>query len=146
MMKTTMKTTMKSSPRLGVSAVEAALLIPLVMMLLMGMLEYGWAYLKNQQINSAARHGARVGAVEGATSFEVAAAVSQLMTEAGMDASGYVLTTSPADVAGAAPGSVITVSITVPYADIQLMGIPLIPVPTNLDGLTSMAKEGPMTP
>ena len=143
-MKTTMKTAMKSSPRLGVSAVEAALLIPLVMMLLMGMLEYGWAFLKIQQINGAARHGARIGIVDDGTAAEVTAAVSTLMTESGLDTSGYVLTLVPADPLTLLPGEIFNVSIQIAYPNIELFGIPLIPTPAAIRGSTSMVREGPL--
>ncbi len=52
----------KQYGRRGTAAVEAALILPLLMLLLLGVIEYGWIYLKSEQIANAARHGARVGA------------------------------------------------------------------------------------
>ena len=128
--------------RRGISAVEAALLFPLVLLFLFGAIEYGWMLLKNQEIKNASRHGARIGVREIATSGDVTAGITQLMTDAGLDGSGYTVTLSPADVSSMAVGSVLTVTITVPYNAIELTGAPFLPLPANLIEATSMVKEG----
>ena len=126
----------------GVSAVEAALLMPLVVIVLFALLEYGWMFLKANQIQAAARHGARVGAVEAASSADITAAVSQAMTDAGLGGSGYVLTIAPSEAASAPVGTIVSVTVSVPYSNIELMGMPFLPAPPDLAGATSMAKEG----
>jgi Flp pilus assembly protein TadG len=128
--------------RRGLALVEAALFLPLLIVLLFGLIEYGWMFLKAQQIANASRNGARAGVLVGATNSEVSSAVTQVMTAANLDDSGYTLSTSPGDVSTAAAGSVVTVSVVVPYPNIALTNIPLIPVPENLTGSTSMVKEG----
>jgi len=126
----------------AIAAIEAALLFPLLVFLLMGLLEYGWMFVKKQECNHAARQAARVGCVEGATNADVIAEVDRLMTSAGMGSSGYTLTIAPPDVATALAGESITVTVTVPYSAIDLTGAPFLPVPGSLNGRTSMAKEG----
>ena len=128
----------------GVSAVEAALLMPLVLIVLFALLEYGWMFLKANQIQAAARHGARVGAVEAASSADITAAVAQAMTDAGLGGSGYVLTIAPSEAASAPVGTIVSVTVSVPYTNIELMGMPFLPAPAELAGATSMAKEGPL--
>ena len=130
------------SRRSGVSAIEIALLLPLIILILFGVIEYGWMFLKAEQLNAAARHGVRVGVVEAATNAEVNAAVDQLMLDAGLAASGYVITLAPTDVSLVPAGDSFTVTVTVPYANITLTNLPILPMPTSLKGSTTMAKEG----
>lgn len=125
----------------GLAAVEAALLLPLVCLLLFGMIEYGWIFLKAEELNSAAREGARMAIVQGATSAEVIAKCDAMMTDCGLGGSGYTLTLSPTDISSLSPGQALSVSITVPYSNIELIGMPSILVPTTIGGSTSMAKE-----
>src|SRR5205814_7116285 len=40
--------------------VEMAIAMPLLCMLTLGLIEYGWVFLRVSQINQAARHGVRV--------------------------------------------------------------------------------------
>lgn len=126
----------------GVSAVEVALLMPLVLIVLFALLEYGWMFLKAHQIQAAARHGARVGAVEAASSADITAAVAQIMTDAGLGGSGYVVTIAPSEAASAPVGTIVSVTVSVPYTNIELIGMPFLPAPADLAGATSMAKEG----
>ena len=127
----------------GLSIIEMALLLPLLMLILMGMLEYGWMFWMNQQINNAARMGARVAVTEGATNAQVTTAIDSLMADAGLDSSGYTIGVDPPDVFLALSGELITVTVTVPYANITLTGAPFLPMPSGLDGETTMVKEGP---
>lgn len=135
-------TTEQRSPTRGLASVELALLLPLLMLVLFGTIEYGWLFLKNQQLADAARSGARVAVTVGATNALARARVDEVMTNAGLAASGYQVTFTPGDVATAVPGTAVRVEVLVPYAGIGLTGIPLIPVPTALEGQTSMIKEG----
>ena len=135
-----------SRVRSGLAAVEAALIFPLLFLLIFGVLEYSWMFLKAEEISAAARHGARVAVTESATNVQMLAAIDQLMLENGLDTSGYVVTTIPLDVSIGPPGAPLTVTITVPYANIALIGAPFLPMPSDLTGSTTMAKEGPIPP
>ena len=134
----TMRTT---RARRGLVAVEMALLLPLLLVLLFGMLEYGSLFWRAQQIGSAARQGARVGALPSGTSASVTSAVDTLMNSYGLGGSGYTVTLTPANPASLASGESFTVSISVPYTAIQLTKFP-VPTPTDLVRSTTMAREG----
>lgn len=128
----------------GAAAVELALVLILLLPLVMGLLEYGWMFLKSQEIASAARDGARIAATESGTNALVQAYVTQAMANAGLSSSGYSVALTPGNVASAAPGTPVQVTVTVPYANISLTNLTsLIPTPTDLAGSTSMVKEGP---
>ncbi len=128
--------------RRGLSVIEAAIVFPLLLLFLIGVIEYGWMMLKNQELKNASRHGARVGVREIATNAQVTTAIDQLMTAAAMNGSSYVVTLTPNDVSTVLPGNPITVRITVPYANVQLTGAPFLPKPVSLIEETTMIKEG----
>jgi len=133
----------RTARRRGLALIETALTLPLLLALVVGALEYGWLFFKFQQINGAARHGARIGVTVPATQSQVQTAIDQMMAAANLQASGYTVTFS-ADPAALLPGEVLTITVGVPYANIELVGFPLIPVPASLTGATSMVKEGPL--
>ena len=74
----------------GASAVEFALLAPLIFMLIFGMVEFGLAFLTTQSLRAGVREGARQAAV-GASASQVQSAV---LTGAagGLDGSSQVVT------------------------------------------------------
>ena len=129
--------------RRGAATVEMALVLPLLLALTFGLIEYGWLFLKAEEMGSAARAGARAASMPGATTTAVLASIASQMTEAGMGGSGYSVTFTPANVASPLPGETIRVVIKVDYSKIALTGIPLVPVPPNLIASVSMVKEGP---
>lgn len=123
----------------GLAILEMALILPLLFLLIMGVIEYGWLFFKNQQVSAAARSACRYGITAPATTAETLALCDTLMNQADLGSSGYSKTSTPCEVLA---GTFVTVTITVPYANIKLTGFPL-PLPTNLIGETTMAKEGP---
>jgi len=133
----------KRHGRRGLELVEFALIVPLLMLILMGLLEYGWLFMKQHEIGRAARGGVRKAVLPFTTNDEVLAAVSDVMTIHGMAESGYTVTLAPSDVTVPYPSDIVTVDVSVPYENITLMGLPFVPVPTNLHSSASMAKEGP---
>ena len=133
---------MKNGRRSGIAAVEMALLLPLLLILLFGMIEYGSLFWRSQQVASAARNGARRGVLAGATSTDVTTAVDQVMVASGMGSTNYTVTLTPANPTTLAQGAPFTVEVTVPSVDIQLTGFP-VPTPTQVVRSVTMAKEAP---
>lgn len=129
--------------RRGAALVEMAIVAKLMLLLTLGVIEYGWMLLKCQQLSNAARVGARAGARFGATSTDVTNAISSAMTAAGMSGSGYTVTTTPASPATLSAGQLFTVQVNVTYANVDAIGIILIPTPTTIKGKVVMAREGP---
>ena len=134
----------KKYGRRGLALVEAALVFPLLMLLTIGLLEYGWLFLKIQQIGLAAREGVRVGARADGTSAMCNTAVGVAMTNGNMSGSGYSITRTPDNLGSAAAGSTIKVRVQVDYADVRLIPAlgPILPLPATLHGEFSMMKEG----
>lgn len=129
--------------RRGTATLETALALPFLLLLTFALIEYGWLFLRAQEITNGARQGARTAVLPDATNADVQASISAVMDAAGIV--GYLVTLSPGDVhdTNLHPGAPVTVTITVPYVCIRLMGLPWVPVPQDLRASVSMAKEGP---
>ncbi len=126
----------------GVAAVEAAVILPLLLVIVFGVIEYGWMFLKAHQITNAARSGCRVGIRPYADASNVITEVTALMATAGI--TGATITTIPADITleNVGVGATIEVVITVPWVNMAIINFSLLPQPTNLRASVAMAKEG----
>ena len=123
----------------GLAVVEAAIVFPLLILLTVGIIEYGWLFLKAHQLANAARIGARVAIRADSTIGEVTTAVNTVMADARI--TGFSLSVSPG--VSVAPGSPIEVKMTVPSSNVALVNTPLLPMPATLGASVTMAKEGP---
>lgn len=126
-------------PRRGAVLVELALILPILLLLTFGVIEYGWLFLKYNETNDAARRGARLGVMPDATSGQVTSAVSNSLNSSGM--TDFTCTITPGDVEEVPPGETVTVEVDVTHA--RLTNFPLLPVPHTLHASVTMAKEGP---
>lgn len=137
--------------RRGAAAVEVALVLPLLLLLTMGAIRYGWLFLKAQQITNAARAGARIAILPDVTiNDDVLPAIADLMNAVGI--TGYnVSVILPDGVSwdALAPGEAVTVQVSVPCSNIDIMHVPLLtdlePDEWDLVTAVTMAKEGPFT-
>jgi Flp pilus assembly protein TadG len=125
--------------RRGAAMVELALVLPVLLMLLFGVIEYGWVFLRVTQVNEAARRGVRMAVRPSATDQEVRTTVSGLLDSRGL-AGRYdpdddiVITELLVEV-----GQPVTVQVTVDYDGL----IGFVPTPQRLSGTATMAKEVP---
>ena len=135
---------LRQPSRRGVEALEVALVLPPVLLLLFGVLEFAWMFLLVDQVTDAARHGARIGATADATNADVQQAVEAMMTNRGMGGLATVDILPEGDVGDLDSGTTLTVKVTVQYVDVGL-GVPLLAefAPAELRASVSMAKEGP---
>ncbi len=146
--------------RRGLAVVETAIMLPLILMLTMGVLEYGWMFLKAQHVASAAQAGARVAGRYNATRQDIVNAVNEALSAASMSeaTSGIALSYSVLPIdggpgvfgmgdstgsgGGSEPERLITVTVQVLYADVGL-GLPLVPTPEHLRGSVTVLQERP---
>ncbi len=127
----------------GVVTIEMAIALPLLLLLILGVIEYGWMFLKNQGVTNTARNTARVAARYDVTDAEIQAALTSAIAAAGLSTSGYTMVMNPVDTSVLTPGESLSVTVSVPYANIELIGVPFLPTPANLTATVTMAKEGP---
>ena len=128
----------------GAAAVEAALVMPILLLVTFGAMKYGWLFLRAQQITNAARYGARVAVRADASTDDVTTSIANLMTAAGMGDSGYNVTITQEGVAWdeLQAGNAITVTVIVPGANIDIMDVSLFPDVGDIGASVTMAKEG----
>lgn len=135
------RTTLRWSRR-GLATVEMALALPLLLLIVLGTVEYGWMFLKAQQVTMAAHAGARAGALAGGTAADATAAIAQRMAQSGIGT--YTVTMTPqGGPASLGRGEVLTVEVAVQYADVAVLGTSMIPTPQTLTARSSIAREGP---
>lgn len=127
----------------GTTLIEGVLVLPLLLLLIFGLIEYGSLFLRLQQVANVARQAARVAATPDATSGQVTTLITTMMTSAGLGGSGYTATVTPADPSSAERGGQVTVKIEITYANIAITNAPIIPVPSKIARTVVMAKEGP---
>jgi len=116
--------------------VEMAVVAPLVLTLLFGIIEFGWIFMVTQTLTSAAREGCRTAVLEGSTDTDIYNRVDQVMQNAGI--TGYSI-----DVTHAQQGDPTEVVIVrVPYAQVSLLGGYFGGMDKMLQGYAAMRKEG----
>jgi Flp pilus assembly protein TadG len=112
--------------------------LPLLLTILFGIIEYGWVFMVRQTLQSAAREGCRLAVLQSSVEpyDNVTGRVNQVMGPTGL--STYSITMTHATVAN----PVETVTISIPYDDVSLMGGFFGTHDYNLAGTCSMRKEG----
>jgi Flp pilus assembly protein TadG len=131
----------------GTSVVELALAMTLLLYVVLGAVEYGYLFLRQQQITNAARQGARLAATPDATSTTVGSQIDTLMTAYGMPKGTYHYTTTltPTNIQPGT-GNTLTVQISINYAgknNLAIVNSSLCPIPATLTAAVTMEKEGP---
>jgi len=79
----------------GQAVLELALLAPLLMLVVVGLVHLGWALSAHQVLTNAAREGARVGTRAGATAAAMQAAVLDVCRDAGLDTTEVTVEATP---------------------------------------------------
>jgi Flp pilus assembly protein TadG len=110
----------------GAAAVEFALVVPLLLLLVFGMIDFGWAINRYTVLNNATREGVRLASL-GADSSEISASVTDSLTDAGLDAAAVVVDLRCTTPTGGACGS---------WADQASGGTAIITVSYTTDWLT----------
>jgi Flp pilus assembly protein TadG len=124
--------------RRGAQAIEFALLLPVLMAVTSGIVDYGWYYSQELSVISAVREGARAAAVVDPTlTTYCSAADARLrssLVAAGLDGTAATITTKTS---GTAPDQLITITANVKFS--KLLG--LVPAPTALKSSVTMRLE-----
>ncbi len=98
----------------GAAAVEFALVLPILIMLLLGVIEFGYAMFVQSTIAGAAREGARSLAITQSTSSAIQVAVSA--AQPAVNISGEV--TADSSGCSSTPSGLVTVSVAHTYSGI----------------------------
>jgi Flp pilus assembly protein TadG len=133
------KKTQRHEDRRGAAAVEFAIVAPLLFMLVMGFIELGRGLMVQQVLTNASRVGARQAITIGATLDQVTSSVTSYANGASVGNVSVDCTPSPA---AAAAGDMVTVTVTVDYAQVSWLPSPWFMGNTTLTASSVMRKEG----
>ncbi len=139
--------------RRGAALVETAIVLPIFFMVVLGIIEFGRAFMVAQLLNNAAREGTRIAIMAGSTNTEVETAVQNFVASsvgvatADVDVDITVTaatgnpTPSPAnDVSVARKRDLCEVVVTVPFTKVNYMPAKFL-VSASLTGQSAMRHE-----
>lgn len=133
----------RGARRSGAALVEFALVAPLLLLVMLGMIEVGRGIMVTEILGHAARIGARTGAISTGTTSSVTSAVNDMMTGASL--TGYTLQVKVngvvSDLSTAKTGDEITVTVSIPYANVTWVGNPRFLSGKSLKGQCTMRRE-----
>ena len=124
--------------RRGSAVVEMAVMAPLLITAMLGMIEVGYAFMVKQTVTLASREGARAGALPGGTMDDVQSAVDAAMASPGL--SGYSVESNinalgPTD-------TEVWVEVSIPLDRATFTGSLLGGGSFDITGKTTMRREG----
>jgi Flp pilus assembly protein TadG len=128
----------------GTSAVEMAIIAPVIVTLIMAQLESSRLGMVAQLLTTAAREGCRVAVMPGSVETDVQNRIDAVLSGSGISVgtvtptcpSGYTWNTAP-------QGTAITVSLSVPYNQVSWLGTPFFLNGANVSASATMSSENP---
>ncbi|HXV37626.1 MAG TPA: TadE/TadG family type IV pilus assembly protein [Myxococcota bacterium] len=128
----------------GTSIIEAAIAMPVMLLVLFGIAEFGVQFTRWNSLTNAVREGARTGVVfrspcvAGTVTALIEATVADFAESSGIDTASIDTTVTGAC---AGTGTQLTVTATVPYDSIALAALANLAPTTNLTARTVMRNE-----
>jgi Flp pilus assembly protein TadG len=124
----------------GAELVEFALVLPILLFVLAGILDMGFLFNNYEVVTNAAREGARLAAIPGWTDAAVKARVNTYITDAGLQVAGVTTTVVPVaiDVSGRSVNGV-KVAVSYPYTYLILGPISKLIAGGSIDNITLKA-------
>ncbi|HVC92601.1 MAG TPA: TadE/TadG family type IV pilus assembly protein [Pirellulales bacterium] len=130
----------KSDSRRGAALVEFAVVVPVFLVFIVGMIEMGRAIMVQQLITNASREGARVAGYESTTQTStVTSAVSAYLGN--VNITGTTTTVSPDPPSGALDGQQVSVTVSVPYSQVSWVPSPFFLKGRTLQATSVMRRE-----
>jgi Flp pilus assembly protein TadG len=138
----------RSRRRSGNALLDMAFVLPILLALTFGAVEYGYAIYVKHALAGAAREGARVAMLAGATQAQVQTAVDTSMQTAGFPQAKYTrpATITPAGWATSSAGTTVRVEVKATWGTVGVHVLPQVMGGINpakeLKSATTMRKEG----
>jgi Flp pilus assembly protein TadG len=137
--------------RRGAAVVEMAIVLPVFLLIVLGIVEFGRAMMVGQLLTNGARHGARRAIVDGVSNTEVEQDIEDFLTQAlNVPASALQVTIEVEPAAGnpdpndvlavARPKDLVKVHVAVPYDQVAYVSGKFLSG-TNLQGQCAMRHE-----
>ena len=121
--------------------VEMALTLPLFLLLVLGIIEFGQALMVQQVVTNAAREGARHGVLPGVTTAAAKQKVKDHLAAENLDVPQATITVTPAELSTAKTGTMVMVSVSIPYSAVGWFAQPWFVGGTNLKSQCAMRHE-----
>ncbi len=124
--------------RRAAAVVEMAVVTPLLLTILFGIIEYGWVFMIKQSLTNAAREGCRVAVLQGATDSQITGTITSYLSGTGLTTPDLTITLTHAT--QAVPTERVVVRV--PYRSVSLLGGFFGSTDWSLGSTCSMRKEG----
>lgn len=125
--------------RHGASAVEFALVAPVFFTVVLGIIEFGRMAMVQQVITNAAREGARVGVLDGASFAKVQSKVSDYLSAGSIK--GADVRVSPTPPSSAGYGEPVSVRVSIPFGKVSWLPAPFFIADKTLTAEATMRRE-----
>lgn len=120
------RTTFRNRPhrcrRRGAAVVEMAIVAPVLILILMGIVEFAWMFHVKQSMLAASRVGARTATLPGALDIEILNDVDRAMSDANFPQSEYPYDVEITRAAQSTPQGYETVTVSLDYSHASLLG------------------------
>lgn len=134
--------------RRGNGVLEAALVLPILLALSMGMVEFGQYFYAKHTLQAASRDGARTAILSSTTHAAAVTAITNTMSAANIPSSKYTVTFQNAstsatitDVSTVSKGTGIKVTVSSTAGNVSVRPLGVIPAAKAVTGITTMIKE-----
>lgn len=125
--------------RRGATAVEFALVAPLLFLLFFALIEMGRSVMVHQLLVNAAREGARSAAFNSASASDIVTQVQDSLAASSVPGATATVTPNPI-----VPGATVTVAVEVPYTSVSWLPFDGFLEGITLDSVCQMQTEAPL--
>jgi len=120
--------------------VEFAVVAPVFLILITGIIELGRAIVVQQLLTNASREGARIGGYDTTNSAStVTTAVNSYLSNVGI--SGATTTITPSTLSSAKDGDSVSVKVSIPFSSVSYLPSPVYMGTTTLQATTVMLRQ-----
>ena len=127
--------------RRGVAAVEMAFVSPILVLMVLGIIEFGRMSMVQQTITTASREGAREAVVDGSTQSDVTAIVNSYLAPAGISGANVSVSRDPGGTV--LHGAPVAVTVSVSFSDVSWLPVPHFVGGKVLNSTSVMRRETP---
>jgi Flp pilus assembly protein TadG len=129
------------SRRRGAAAVEFAVVAPVFLLLVFGIVEFGRMLMVHQVLTNAAREGARRAVLRGTTSADVVNTVRNYLAGTSINAQAATVALSPESPSSSSAGDPMTVAVSIPFAEVSWLPTPAFLGDKKLSASSTMRRE-----
>lgn len=109
----------RRTTRRGAAVVEMAVVSPLLLMMMLGMIEFGYVFMVQQIVTNGVRDACRLATLPGVTNADVKTRFDEAISATGLAVTDDMFTITSATVGD----PVVSVSVSIPYSDVTLLGV-----------------------